>query len=247
MLPRFFVPDAGRTSAATPLRLPDDEAAHAARVLRLSQGDAVRVFDGDGREWQAEIAAIDRQHVAVVLGAAIAPALEARIAIVLAMAVLKGDKMDGVVRDAVMLGVAAVQPLVTDRTEIGLSALAAGRRRERWQRVAVASCKQCGRAVVPQIAAPCAYDDWIAAPSSDARVLLVEPRDDVRTASLHALAVPAAAQLIVGPEGGWTSRELDLARRAGLQMVTLGTTTLRADAAPLVALTALRTVWRDLR
>ena len=79
----------------------------------------------------------------------------------LAQAVLKGDKMDDVVRDAVMMGVAAIQPIVTARSEVTRAALERGHRRERWQRVAVSSAKQCGRAVVPAVLEPVAFSTTV--------------------------------------------------------------------------------------
>lgn len=250
MLPRFFAPEANRNagpSGAEPIvSLPEDESAHVRRVLRLAVGDSIRVFDGEGGEWRAEIAEVTRRRVAVRLREPVAPAREPRIPIVLAVAVLKADRMDDVVRDAVMMGVAAIQPLVTTRTEIGLPALARGKRVERWQRIAIASCKQCGRAVVPPVCAAQAFDAWLALPAGGARLLLAEPGAAAGARPVQDVAAPSSAEAIVGPEGGWTEGELSDAKAAGAEFVTLGGVTLRADAVPLVALTALRTVWRDL-
>src|SRR6185295_5481908 len=113
---RFFAPAAHATGDR--ILLPGDEAEHLTRVLRLSTGATVCVFNGRGAEFEAIVETIDREGVRVHVGAPSTPAPEPRIAITLAQAVLKGDKMDDVVRDAVMLGVAAIQPLVTARSEI---------------------------------------------------------------------------------------------------------------------------------
>jgi 16S rRNA (uracil1498-N3)-methyltransferase len=226
--------------------LPLDEALHATRVLRLTPGDSIRVFDGGGGEWRAEIAHVKRQQVEVVLREAVAAAREPRIPLVLAPAVLKGEKMDDLVRDAVMLGATAVQPLVTDRTEISIAALARSTRIERWQRIAIASCKQSGRAVVPAIRSPLTFEAWLAEQNSSFRLVLVEPAATADSRAVHDVSEPVSAEMAVGPEGGWTARELAVAESTGVQFVTLGALTLRADAAPIVALTALRTVWRDL-
>ena len=245
VLPRFFAPDAGRSAAGSIVVLPEDESAHVTRVLRLAVGDSVRIFDGDGREWRAEIAEVTRHRVGVMLFEALTPARESRIPIVLAVAVLKGDKMDEVVRDAAMLGATAIQPLITDRTEFSLSAVTRGHRTGRWQRLAVASCKQCGRAVVPRVRAAQELDAWMAQPAQGARLLLVEPATPADVREIHDVQAPSAAEVVVGPEGGWTTREIDGAQAAGVEFVRLGTLTLRADAVPLVALAALRTIWRD--
>ena len=134
--------------------LPDEEAQHATRVLRLGTGAAIRVFDGRGHEFDAVVEQAGKTGVLVRVGPARTPVAEPRVAVTLVQAVLKGDKMDDVVRDAVMMGVSAIQPIVTARSEITLAALARSRRRERWERVVVSSAKQCGRAVVPPVLEP---------------------------------------------------------------------------------------------
>jgi 16S rRNA (uracil1498-N3)-methyltransferase len=245
---RFFAPAAGVPGDR--ILLPVDEAEHLTRVLRLSSGDRVRVFNGRGGEFEAVVDTADREGVRLTIGAPFVPAPEPRVAIALAQAVLKGDKMDDVVRDAVMLGVAAFHPIVTARTEISIASLTRGRRRERWQRIAVSSAKQCGRAVVPSIAEPRQFN---ARTGSSARgedfpspvFILVEPNTSagVALASLEA-AIPDRATLVVGPEGGWSAEELQIADSLGT-LVTLGQRTLRADAMALVALSAMFARWGE--
>ena len=221
-------------------------------MLRLSSGDRVRVFNGRGAEFEAVVDAADREGVRLTIGAARVPAPEPRVAITLAQAVLKGDKMDDVVRDAVMMGVAAIHPIVTARTETSLTSLTRGRRRERWERIAVSSVKQCGRAVVPSIAEPSQFH---ARMGSSARArgedfpssvfILVEPNTSagVALADLEP-TIPEHATLVIGPEGGWTAEELQIAAGLGT-LVTLGQRTLRADAMALVALSAMFARWGE--
>jgi len=155
--------------------------------------------------------------------------------------VLKGDKMDDVVRDAVMMGVAAIRPIVTARSEISLASLTRGRRRERWERIAVSSAKQCGRAVVPSIAEPSQFNEDFPSPV----FILVEPNTlaGVALADLEP-TIPGHATLMIGPEGGWTADELEIAAGLGT-LVTLGQRTLRADAMALVALSAMFARWGE--
>ena len=244
-LARFFAPAAGVTGDR--ILLPVDEAEHLTRVLRLSAGDRVRVFNGRGAEFEAVVDTADRSGVYLHIGAPCAPAPEPRVAITLAQAVLKGDKMDGVVRDAVMVGVAAIQPIITARTEISLGALTRGRRRDRWERIAVSSAKQCGRAVVPLILEPQLFPPaetpGLRLPSPV--VVLVEP-GVASGMSLGSLDVvkPDTATLMVGPEGGWTADEVHAASALGA-LITLGQRTLRADAMALVALSVLFARWGE--
>jgi 16S rRNA (uracil1498-N3)-methyltransferase len=253
--PRFYVPGAEAASAS--VALPDDEAEHLARVLRLGAGEEVEIFDGRGRLWRAEVVQAGKKSAVVRLLEPLPPAREAGVAVTLVMCVLKGDKMDAVVRDAVMLGVAAIRPVVSERAETSLAALARGHRVERWQRIAVASAKQCRRAVVPPIFAPVPLE-WYwtdpstrgpapAEPARALRVMCVEPAAGLGdTTSVQSLARPAAADVIVGPEGGWTVAEVAAADAAGAILMRLGARTLRADAVPLVALSALLTTWGEL-
>src|SRR5919201_5408859 len=143
--------------------------------------------------------------------------------------------MDDVVRDAVMLGVAAIQPIVTKRTEITVAALLRGARVDRWRRVTLASVKQSRRAVVPDVRMPLTLETLLDEPAPAMRLMLVEPKADVRAESLSAIqdaAPPPDAMLMVGPEGGWTEQECAHALARGVRQMTLGHRTLHADAVP---------------
>ena len=155
---RFYAPALAEDDI---VRLPDDEAQHLARVLRLREGDAVAIFDGRGREAAARVEAVTSRNVSVRVLSPRAAAPEAQVAVTLAQALLKSDKMDRVIRDAVMLGVADLQPFVSRRSDVPMSAIRGGGRQDRWQRAAVASVKQCGRAVVPPVRAAKSFDELL--------------------------------------------------------------------------------------
>ncbi len=247
MRPRFYVPDLDpRVSTAA---LPADEARHLTRVMRLKEGDEIAVFDGRGHEFRARVAAAVRDRVQVELMEPVNPAPEARVPLTLVQAVLKGDGMDGVVRDSTMMGVAAIDPIITARTIGPLRALESGRARERWTRIAVSSAKQCRRATVPAIRQGHSFGEWLELDGPGLRLILVEPSASAGTEqSLHFLEshAPASLSLLVGPEGGWTSDERQQAEAAGCVPVTLGSLTLRADATALAAIAIVRFVMKDL-
>lgn len=254
MRPRFHVP--GVTAAADRVELPEDEAEHLVRVLRLGVGDDVDIFDGRGKLWRAEIVQIGKKSASVRLLEPGTPAPELGLRLSLVVSVLKGDKMDGVVRDAVMLGVTGIRPMISERSEIGLAAIARSSRLARWRRIAVSSAKQCGRAVVPEIqdAAPLDWywrekiDDSTPLAARSLRVMCVEPAAALgEVFGVHAVPRPVAADVIIGPEGGWAVSEVAAAHDAGAILVSLGGRTLRADAVPIVALTALLTTWGELK
>ncbi len=161
----------------------------------------------------------------------------------LVQAVLKGDGMDGVVRDATMMGVAAIAPVASART------IAKRQSVERWERIAVSSAKQCRRAVVPRVQPMAQVEAWCASSADDLKLLLVEPAAAGEgTASIGEACgrQVASVALIVGPEGGWTIEERDAMIAAGATPITLGGLTLRADAVPLAAIAVVRFALHDL-
>lgn len=245
---RFYAPNL--VAGVSRVELPRDEAEHLNRVMRLKAGDVVRVFDGRGREFEGRVESVARSAVSVTLGTEVQPAPEPRVSVVLAQAVLKGDAMDQVVRDAVMLGVTRVVPLATSRCEARVERLVASGRVERWQRIAVASSKQCGRAVVPEVGAPDGLGACLSAHAGAPRYLLAEPSLEAARAvafrGLACLPAPDRALLLVGPEGGWAPEEVQRALAEGCEAITLGPRTLRADAAAVIALAALQCAWGEL-
>ncbi len=234
---RFHAPDA--QAPGDVVSLPAEEAEHLTRVLRLKAGDPLRVFNGRGGEFDAVVEDAGKTGVRVRLGAAQPAAPEPRVAITLAQAALKGEKMDDVVRDAVMLGVAAIQPLVCERAETTRASLARGHRRDRWERIAISSAKQCGRATVPRILEPVDFGDLV-----EALATMTLPQPASTKLSELDLSPQRGATVIIGPEGGWTSGEIEQAASVS-RLVTLGGRTLRADAMTIVALSALFTIWGE--
>ena len=245
MRPRFHVPDVN--GAAARVELPEDEAEHLVRVLRLGVGDEVDVFDGRGGMWRAEVVHAGRKSAAIRPLQPLQPARELGVSVTLVMSVLKGDKMDDVVRDAVMLGVSAIHPVVSERAETSLAAMARGNRLARWERIAVSSAKQCGRAVVPAIHPATPLDWFWTEPTAAMRVMCVEPAAALTdVVPVQRVRKAAALYLIVGPEGGWSVTEVAAAHDSGAILMSLGSRTLRADAVPIVGLTALLTSWGEL-
>jgi 16S rRNA (uracil1498-N3)-methyltransferase len=240
---RFFAPslDPGDETST----LPKDEAEHATRVLRLGAGDTVAVFDGRGHEYLARIVSAARRDVQLQILSRVEPAAESPVAITLVQAVLKGDKTDDVIRDAVMLGVAAVQPLVSKRAEATVAAVREGRL-DRWRRVALASVKQSKRAVLPEIRTPLTLEHYLDEPLPAVTLMLVEPGAGAMVEPMTCLQeapVPSDAAVIVGPEGGWAEAEWTAAHAKGVRLMTLGRRTLRADAVALSAISILQFLW----
>jgi 16S rRNA (uracil1498-N3)-methyltransferase len=241
MPPRFLADDLDPARGTATLA--EGEAHHLTRVLRLGVGDRVALFNGRGLEFEARIDRIVGGTVTLQLEAPIASAPERKVSLTLAQAVLKGSSMDDVVRDATMMGVAAIVPLVTEHTIAKRAASSHGA--ERWRRVAIASVKQCRRARVPEIAEPIGFDAFRSQRREGTTLLLVEPSvAGVKGVRIRELAQqPRSATLVVGPEGGWAPQEVEAAVTAGFVGITLGPLTLRAEAAAFAALAALAAIW----
>jgi 16S rRNA (uracil1498-N3)-methyltransferase len=240
-VPRLYIPGLDPSSAR--IVLPEGEAHHVARVLRLRAGDEVRVFDGRGREWSARLVPSERPSATTVeLVEEVAPVPEPSVRVTLAAGILKGDHMDAIVRDATMMGAAEIVPLITEHVMVPKKAWQGTAAFERWQRVAVASAKQCGRAVVPEIAAPIALDAVLAPGSGQTIVMFVEPAVGVEATPVSRIPTPNDRILLVfiGPEGGWSAAEVTQARAAGATLAHLGPRTIRADAMATAALSAMR-------
>jgi 16S rRNA (uracil1498-N3)-methyltransferase len=239
--PRFHAPAAD--ADVRTVSLDADDAHHLIRVLRLGPGAPVRVFNGRGGEWRARVADVHRASVRLELGDPVPTAPEPPVAVTVALAVLKGDQMDTAIRDATALGAYAIVPIVSDRVTVPSRAWNSGRAVDRWRRIAVQSARQSGRAFVPDVTPVRAFDDVVAGAAAGAILVATEPSV---TGSIEASGLdhrPATALALVGPEGGWSPREIGALRDLGAHAVRLGPRTLRAELAPTVLLTALWMRW----
>jgi 16S rRNA (uracil1498-N3)-methyltransferase len=239
-LPRFFVPSVGesRHVALTP-----EEAHHLTHVLRLGPGAEIRMFDGRGREWAGRVASIDRRVVTIEVAREVAAVPEPPTRVTLGVGLLKGDQMDAVVRDATMLGVASIVPMATAHVALPKRARQSDAAIARWQRVAVASARQCGRAVVPTVSPITPFDALLTEAGHDVVIICVEPARAGANAGAAAGSRPSALLVLVGPEGGWSEEEVRFAIGRGARALHLGPRTLRAETTPVVALSSLWTRW----
>jgi len=234
-LPRFFVPQlaaAGGTGGI--IGLPEDEAHHAGRVLRLSVGDSVIVFDGQGTCHTARLESLGKRDARCLI-TGLAPAAPEVPGLALAFALCKGEKPDLILQKAVELGASALIAVEARRSVIHLDAERAGRRMEHWQGITVAACKQCERAKLPVIHGPVRLGElpkllpgWT--------FILLEAREDAISLPSLLMNHPGPVCLAVGPEGGWTPEELAEARKLGWPAASLGPRILRAETACIAAL-----------
>jgi len=225
------------------VRLDPIASQHLARVLRLPMDAPVRIFNGDGCDYAGHIVGLKRDAVEVRLATREPAAPESPLRLTLAQCVARAEKMDWVVQKATELGVARIVPVVSERTEVRLEPDRAERRRAHWHGVAVAACEQCGRARVPEVAPLVELADFLAEPRGDGEQALVLDPDG--TAGLGAVASSAYC-LLVGPEGGFSEREIAAATHAGFLPARLGPRVLRSETAGAAALAVLGARLGDL-
>ncbi|MDX2169824.1 MAG: 16S rRNA (uracil(1498)-N(3))-methyltransferase [Deltaproteobacteria bacterium] len=239
-LPRFRIAAPVETGALVELA---GRELHHAQVRRLAIGESVALFDGAGFSCVGAVAHATRDGLTVRVHTVQPPRSgESRLALTLAVGLLKADKLDWVIEKAVELGVAAVQPFSSAHTVAAPS----DARQRRWQQLAQAAAKQCGRSVVPPVAAPVDFRTLLAVPIAP-RLLLAERDAAAPLAAVGLTPAPAALLAIVGPEGGFSDAELDAARATGCALVGLGPRILRAETAAITTAALCQARWGDLK
>ena len=220
------------------VELPEAAAHHAARVLRLREGDAVVLFDGRGGEYQARLAMPGRGRVLAETGEHRAIERESPLAVTLVQGVSSGEKMDFTVQKAVELGVAALHPVLGARSVVRLDSERGAKKLAHWRRIAVAACEQCGRNRIPEVAAPVPLEAYRAPAGTK---ILLAPSGSAKLAGV----AKGPVILAVGPEGGFSPDEEQGLLRAGFSPVRLGPRVLRTETAALAALAALNALAGD--
>lgn len=226
-------------AAGQTLELPAAAARHV-QVRRLQPGDALTLFNGHGGLWHAVVEHMGRTAVSVRLLQHEAASREPLRAVTLAVGMPANERMDWLVEKASELGALALQPLQCERSVLRLDAQRAAKRREHWQAVAVAAAEQSGATRVTRVLPVQTLSDWLAlVGDGEERRIVLSLRAPPRATSGTA-ATPTdmgdALLILSGPEGGLTPAEEDAALARGFAPRRLGPRTLRAETAPLVAL-----------
>ena len=221
--------------------LGSEESSHCRRVLRKRVGDRIAVFDGEGR-WAVGTVGGDTAAEVQITVEEEGQSSEGLPTISLAVAIPKGKTMDLIVQKAVELGVQMIQPLVTEHTVVRLEEGSAGRKRDRWQRVALEACKQCGRNVLPRVEVASSLEDWLGARAEGSVGLLASLTPGVvslKEATRNLPVETKAVELLVGPEGDFSQAESEAALAKGFQAVSFGEVIMRVETAVMFGLSVL--------
>lgn len=223
------------------------EAHHMLRVLRLAAGDQVVVVDPVGQAAVARITQTSDSEVFLSMEKKLEEEREAPITIRLAQGLPKSDKMDYIVQKAVELGISEIIPMTADTSVVRYDAAKQQNRRERWQKIAAEAAKQCQRTIVPTIAAVQDLAKLLAATGSETQIIVLF-EGQVPLGLKQALREKPGNDylLVIGPEGGLSSREVNLAQERGAAIVTMGPRILRTETAALAAIAAVMYEHGDL-
>jgi len=223
------------------LELDAQATVYLAKVLRLRVGDELRVFNGGGGEFAAQVSELGRRAARITLGEAVPGLPESPLELRLLQGVSRGERMDYTVQKAVELGVNRIVPVLAERTTVNLKGERRDRRRAHWQGVVHSACEQSGRNRVPAVAPVTPFAEAIA--GAEGLKLVLHHRAPSDLASLSAPAGPVT--LLIGPEGGLSAGEIDAAEAAGFVPLRLGPRVLRTETAALAALAVLQWQWGD--
>jgi len=241
---RFYIPS--ELWSLEDLALTGDEAHHCRDVMRCREGQRIIVFDGMGTEVEGEITSISRNCIELK------PVLTNKTGrppafLTLGQAIPKGKNMDLIIQKATELGAGRIVPLISARTVVQLDEKEAIKKREKWQRVAIEACKQCGQNWLPEIAVPVSVDQFVKTASTADPFRLVAAIDPESRSLKRILAdwreshesLPDSATLMIGPEGDFTPAEISTARGAGFHPMTLGPIILRSETAAIYAISVV--------
>jgi 16S rRNA (uracil1498-N3)-methyltransferase len=241
-MPRFYC--SLPLAAGLTLDLPE-AVAHHLHVLRLQVGAELRLFNGDGAEYLALLAHVEKRRASATVQAQISRDVELPYAITLVQALPETSKMDWIIEKAVELGVAAIQPLAAQRCVVRLAGERAEKKLLHWEGVIVAASEQSGRNRLARIAPVDNFHDWIGQHDLHKRILLT-PRAEQSLALWARHQGPQAVALMVGPEGGYTQQEEDAAVAQGALALSMGPRILRTETAGMAAVAVLGALWGGL-
>jgi 16S rRNA (uracil1498-N3)-methyltransferase len=224
------------------LMLGDNNVQHLARTLRMRVGDQVLLFNGDGQEFLATAIEVDKRSLQVRIDSSATPNRDSALQIHIGQSLSRGERMDYAVQKATELGMARMTPLFSERCEVKLNSERQDKRLRHWQQVAISACEQSLRCTVPQLDAPEILENWVRSVEADLKLVLHHHS----ATPLGDLPRPASIALLIGPEGGLTEAEVQLAIACGFQPVALGPRVLRTETAPVVAQAILQNHWGDL-
>lgn len=240
-IPRIYHPTEIEVNSV--ITLSEDAVNHVGRVLRMSAGDKLELFDGTNQTFNAQIVAISKKAIDVQIQSGTVSDKESPLNLHLGQVISRGEKMEFTVQKSIELGVNTITPLLSERCGVKLDAERMGKKIQQWQKIAIAACEQCGRNRIPVIRNVQSLESWCIE-ADEGLKLNLHPRARY---SINTLPdTTANIRLLIGPEGGLSAQEIEMTARYGFTDILLGPRVLRTETAALTAITALQTRFGDL-
>ncbi|WP_353242806.1 16S rRNA (uracil(1498)-N(3))-methyltransferase [Providencia sp.] len=240
-IPRIYHPEPIQTNTTIPLG--DDAANHVGRVLRMTAGQKLELFDGSNQTFNAEITEASKKHVLVYIESGNLDDRESPLDLHLGQVMSRGEKMEFTIQKSVELGVNTITPLISERCGVRLDGERLEKKLLQWQKIAIAACEQCGRNRIPEIRPVQSLEAWCAEDDGAFKVNL-HPR---ATESINTLPTELKkVRLLIGPEGGLSADEIAMTANYQFTDILLGPRVLRTETTALTAITALQVRLGDL-
>lgn len=223
--------------------LDDNNFAHLIRVLRMQEGDAIRVFNGNGLEYAASLEQVQKKSASFTVAALLKEEAPTALHLHLGQVISKGERMDFTIQKATELGISEITPLISERCDVRLKGDRQDKKLEHWQKIAISACQQSGRNYVPTIHPVQTLEEWLAQRQEQIKLVLHPHQQQ----PLSEYQPPQSVALLVGPEGGFSEPEVELCLAQGFDGLTLGPRILRTETAALAALSVLQFQWGDFK
>ena len=225
------------------------EARHIRNALRMKKDEKLILMDREGQSFEATIGEVYYKEVKVKITKTIPPLPPSPVKISLAQALIKSHPMEYLIKKVTELGIHSIHPFYSERTVIKLKSEQLKNKMDRWMEIMKSACKQCGRVTLPDLNTPLLFEEMIkdAPDTKTLKILLWEDEDKVDLKRLlTSMSFAPHVFAIVGPEGGFTLNEINLAKDAGFHIVSLGNRILRAETAAVSLLSIIQYEWGDL-
>lgn len=242
-MPRFFVSKENINEEERIISILGEDAFHIARSLRMAVGDGLTVCDGEGRDYSCRLTKIrDSQVDCEILESAACPA-EPPYKVTVYQALVKGERLDVAIQKSVEFGATAIIPFESSRCIVRMKGEKEGSKSQRRRRISAEAAKQCGRGIVPEVSEPLSFKEMLVEASKcDLSIFCYEKEGDrMLGATLESLRSdpPKSIAIVVGPEGGFSPEEAEMAENAGLSLLGLGRRILRTESAAAFVLACL--------
>ena len=244
-MPRFPIRKESASEDDGTLRgtLSESDYTHITKVLRLGTGDRLIVFDAESTEYEGTITDISPGTIALQVHDTRLLRTEPELELNLFQAILKGNRMDGIISQATQLGVSGIFPVVSERTQVRSTAKV-----DRWNKIARESTKQCGRIRPPVVSEPVDLQgSFKIRKKSEIKIILYENQSELLRNYMDSVSRPVnGVNIYIGPEGGFSEREIVLASEKGYTVLGLGKRILRAETASIASLVLFQSSFGDI-